>query len=137
MEQITNYETVTVSVDNVDYTVSFTAVELWHGVDNGIGPYDYFGAYGVHEQWEWEFDSILDIDDFVLHEYMNEFEKEYTHEAKDLNKEFVDKLMVACIKYAEDNAEEPKENPKTYDRYSHVDPESYWENRRMWKYYDY
>jgi hypothetical protein len=129
MDKITNYEEVTVSVDGIDYMVSFVATELWHGVDNGIGHYEYWGAPGVHEQWEWEFDNIIDIEDIVLHEYMNEFDKQYDYSASELDKEFLKKLIVSCMKYARDNAEEPDENPETYDRYSHIDPESYWEDR--------
>jgi hypothetical protein len=134
MDKITNYEEVTVSVDGIDYMVSFSATELWHSVDNGIGHYEYWGAPGVHEQWEWEFDSIIDIEDVVLHEYMNEFDKQYDYPSSELDKEFLKKLIIACVKYAENNAEEPDENPNSYNDYSGFDPEGYSENK--YNYYD-
>ena len=45
----------TVAIPNIGDVVIFATFE-W--VDNGIGPYEYFGFKGNDSQWEWELKQI-------------------------------------------------------------------------------
>ena len=106
MIKVIVHEEVTVVVDGEEHCVTFTAEETWTWLDHGIGSYDYFGAYGVHEDWQWDFNEVV-VYDIVKHEFMNEHNMTLTHPIDSLNKEFADKLNAACLDYAKDNAVEP------------------------------
>lgn len=132
MDKVIEHEEVRLNIDGIDYFVSFTSVEMWNYVDHGIGWYDYCGATGVHEDYQWDLDDVEVYDDIVIHEYLNEHEMVLDHPIDSLNKELADKLKAACIKYAKDNAEEPDHDdfddgfePDEEDLYPSYDPGYY------------
>lgn len=114
MDKETEYEEINIKVDDTEYTVSFIATEVWNYVDHGIGPYEYWGAFGIHEDWKWELESI-DITDIFVHEYFNEHDLCMKTGIDGLKKDFADKLLKACKQYSSDNAEEPEHDGDYYD----------------------
>ena len=120
MDKEIEYEEVTVTVDGTDYTVDFIACETWDWVDHGIGPYEYWGAFGIDEKWEWELANV-EVMDVYLHEY-NDGQLIGKSSIDNCKKEFSIKLIKACIDYANNEADEPKENG---DYYNCPDPSTY------------
>jgi hypothetical protein len=114
MDKETEYEEINVKVDDTEYTVSFIATEVWNYIDHGIGPYEYWGAFGIHEDWQWELETV-EITDIFVHEYLNEHGLNMKTSIDGLNKDFADKLLKVCDKYAYDNAEEPERDGDYYD----------------------
>lgn len=45
-----------IELEGIEFDVTTEFEANW--VDNGIGPYEYWGARGVHHAWDWEVESI-------------------------------------------------------------------------------
>lgn len=114
MDKETLYEEITIGVGDDDYTVSFIATEVWNYIDHGIGPYEYWGAFGIHEDWCWELESV-EITDVFVHEYHEGTPLNMKTGIDGLKKDFAEQLMNVCDKYAHDNAEEPKNSGDYYE----------------------
>ena len=120
MDKETLYEEITIGVDDNDYTVSFIATEVWHYIDHGIGPYEYWGAFGIHEDWQWELECV-EITDVFVHEYHDGVDLNMKTGIDGLKKDFADKLIKICEKYASDNAEEPEHDGDYYNDRDYYD----------------
>jgi hypothetical protein len=112
MDKDTEYEEINIDIDGVEYTVDFVIREYWDWVDHGIGPYDYHGAFGVHEDWQWELKE-LEIFDIFIHEY-NDGQLITKSDLNDWDKDFANKIKKACLKIGWDDAEEPEQSGSYY-----------------------
>ena len=92
-----------ININCIDYLVNFRSLEFWHLVDNGIGWYDYFGATGIHEEWEWELNDV-DVSDVSIIEF-DEDENSIVKSIESFDSKFANTIIEACYKYAKDNAE--------------------------------
>jgi len=108
MVKVIMHEEVNVIVDGNEHCVTFTSEEAWSWVDNGIGHYEYWGATGVHEDWQWDLVEVV-VYDITVHDFLNEHDTVLNHNIDSLNKEFADKLKSACLGYAKNRAVEPDE----------------------------
>ena len=128
MDKDTQYEEIDITIDGNDYTIDFVVREYWDWVDHGIGPYEYWGAFGIHEDFQWELKEVEVFEVFV-HEY-NDGQLIAKSDLDDWDKDFRVKVIKECISIGKDSAEEPKEsgsyyyNAKDYydeDDYSSID----------------
>lgn len=132
--KITQYEEIKLNINGIDYYVNFSAEEIWYWVDNGIGWYDYFGAPGIHEDWQWELNEI-EIMDVSIIEFDNN-DNAIIKPIDSFDPAFAINIVKECHRYAKRYAEEPSNSGK-FDRYAHIDPESYWADRNEYRYDNY
>ena len=104
-ELFRDYEEININIKCIDYLVNFRSLEFWYYVDNGIGWYDYYGATGVHEDWEWELGDV-DVSDVSIIEYDAD-ENAIVKSIESFDPAFAINISEACHKYAKDNAIEP------------------------------
>ena len=102
-ELFRDYEEINININSVDYLVNFRSLEFWHLVDNGIGWYDYFGATGIHEEWEWELGDV-EISDISIIEF-DEDENSILKPIESFDSAFAINIYEACHKYTKDNSE--------------------------------
>jgi len=124
MDKDTEYEEITINIDDVDYTVDFIIREYWEWVDHGIGPYDYFGAFGINEDYQWELKELEILDVFV-HEY-NDGELITKSNLDDWDKDFATKIKKECLEIGKDRSEEPeREGSYYYNAHDYYDEDDY------------
>lgn len=132
--KVTQYEEIKLNINGIDYYVNFSAEETWYWVDHGIGHYEYFGAPGIHEDWQWELDEV-DISDVSLIEVDSD-DNALMKPIDSFDPAFAINIVNECHRYAKCYAEEPSNSGK-FDRYANVDPESYWADRNEYRYDNY
>jgi hypothetical protein len=132
--KVTQYEEVRLNINGIDYYVNFSAEETWYWVDHGIGHYEYFGAPGIHEDWQWELDDVV-ISDVSLIEVDSD-DNALMKPIESFDQAFAINIVNECLRYAKRYAEEPSDCG-TNDGYDDIDAESYWADRNEYRYDNY